>query len=60
MAVPKSKISKSRRGQRRAHKSLSTTNIVEDQTDGELKRPHHVSPGGHYNGRRVTDETVAV
>ncbi|MCH2546763.1 MAG: 50S ribosomal protein L32 [Alphaproteobacteria bacterium] len=58
MAVPKKKISSSRRGMRRAHKSLSTINVVEDATTGELKRPHHVSPDGHYKGRKVTDAKV--
>lgn len=58
MAVPKSKISKSRRGMRRAHKSLSTINVVEDATTGELKRPHHVSADGHYKGRKVTEAKV--
>lgn len=59
MAVPKSKISKSRRGMRRAHKGLSTkAHIQEDSTTGELKRRHHVSPDGHYKGRQVTTDTV--
>jgi len=58
MAVPKRKTSPSRRGMRRAHKALSTVNVVEDATTGELKRPHHVSPDGHYKGRKVTDAKV--
>lgn len=58
MAVPKSKISKSRRGQRRAHKSLKGTNVVENSTTGEFHRPHHVSPDGYYNGRQVTEKSV--
>lgn len=58
MAVPKSKISKSRKGMRRAHHALKSTTTVEDKTTGELKRPHHVSPDGHYNGREVTASKV--
>lgn len=58
MAVPKQKISKSRRGMRRAHKGLSTVTLTEDTTTGELKRPHHVSPDGHYKGRQVTTDKV--
>lgn len=58
MAVPKQKISKSKRGMRRAHKGASTTNVIEDATTGELKRPHHVSPDGHYKGRQVTTDKV--
>ena len=43
---------------RRAHKGLKAINVVEDATTGELKRPHHVSPDGHYKGRKVTDAKV--
>ncbi len=58
MAVPKRKTSKSKRDMRRSHDALSKTNIVEDKTTGELKRPHHVSADGYYNGRQVTKEKV--
>jgi large subunit ribosomal protein L32 len=58
MAVPKAKTSKSCRGMRRSHNSLKGVNVVEDKTSGELKRPHHVSPDGHYNGRQVTTAKV--
>lgn len=58
MAVPKRKTSPSRRGMRRAHKGLSTVQVAEDSTTGELKRPHHVSADGHYKGRKVTESKV--
>lgn len=58
MAVPKKKTSPSRRGMRRAHKALKAVNVVEDSTTGELKRPHHVSSDGYYNGRKVTTAKV--
>lgn len=58
MAVPKQKISKSKRGMRRAHKGLTGVSLTEDKTTGELKRPHHVSPDGHYKGRQVTEARV--
>lgn len=58
MAVPKKKTSKSRRGMRRAHKSLDGIRISEDKTTGELKRPHHVSPDGYYKDRQVTTSKV--
>ncbi len=58
MAVPKKKTSKSARGMRRSHQALDKTNVVEDKTSGELKRPHHVSPDGKYNGRQVTSDKV--
>ncbi len=58
MAVPKAKTSKSCRGMRRSHNALNRVNVVEDKTSGELKRPHHVSPDGHYKGRQVTTARV--
>ena len=54
MAVPKSKISNSRRGQRRAHDALKATNFVEDKDSGELRRQHHIDlKTGMYRGRQV-------
>jgi large subunit ribosomal protein L32 len=58
MAVPKSKISPSRQGMRRSHHALGKTCVNEDQTTGEIKRPHHVSSDGYYRGRKVTDARV--
>jgi large subunit ribosomal protein L32 len=58
MAVPKKKTSPSRTGMRRAHKSLKAIGVAEDKTTGSLKRPHHVSPDGYYNGRKVTGAKV--
>ena len=42
MAVPKSKISKSRRGMRRSHDRLDMNTYIEDAESGELRRPHHI------------------
>ena len=54
MAVPKSKITRSRRGQRRSHDALVAANPAECPNCGELKRPHHVcSDCGHYANREV-------
>lgn len=58
MAVPKRKTSKSRRDMRRSHHALEGVTVVEDKTTGELKRPHHVSVDGYYNGRQVTSGKV--
>lgn len=58
MAVPKKKTSKSRRDMRRSHHALDKVNVVEDKITGELKRPHHVSADGYYNGRQVTTDKV--
>ena len=55
MAVPKKKISKSKRNMRRAHHALGPTNVVECSNCGEVMRPHHVcSSCGHYNKREVS------
>ncbi len=54
MAVPKKKTSKSKRDQRRSHHALKPTNVIEDQTTGELKLSHHISlKDGYYKGRQV-------
>jgi large subunit ribosomal protein L32 len=54
MAVPKRKVSPSRRNMRRAHHALAPNSYVEDQVTGELRRPHHVDlKTGMYNGRQI-------
>ncbi len=54
MAVPKSKITKSRRGMRQSHDRLVAANPAECPNCGELKRPHHVCGAcGHYASREV-------
>ena len=58
MAVPKGKVSPSRKGLRRSHHALGKTFVNEDQTSGEIKRPHHVSSDGFYRGRKVTEARV--
>jgi large subunit ribosomal protein L32 len=56
MAVPKKKISTSRRNMRRAHDSIASAAYEECSSCGELKRNHHVCPScGQYNGREVVD-----
>lgn len=54
MAVPKKKVSKSRRNMRRSHHALVSGAHAECPNCGELKRPHHVCTAcGHYDGREV-------
>ena len=54
MAVPKSKITRSRRGMRRSHDALKAPAYAECGNCGELKRPHHVCGAcGHYRDREV-------
>ena len=54
MAVPKKKVSKSRRNQRRAHDSIKKVHIAFDSVTGEPKLPHHVSlSDGYYKGKQM-------
>ena len=54
MAVPKKKVSKSRRDMRRSHHALDVPTIIEDKVTGEYRRPHHVDlKTGMYRGRQV-------
>ena len=54
MAVPKRKVSPSRRGMRRSADALSRPSHVEDRDSGELRRPHHIDlKTGMYKGRSV-------
>lgn len=54
MAVPKKKVSPSRRGMRQSHQAISPEAHVECSNCGENKRPHHIcSHCGHYDGREV-------
>ncbi|MDR0677286.1 MAG: 50S ribosomal protein L32 [Holosporaceae bacterium] len=54
MAVPKKKISKSRRNMRRSHLALTPVGIVVCSNCGESKLPHHLCANcGQYNGRQI-------
>jgi large subunit ribosomal protein L32 len=53
MAVQKSKVTRSRRGQRRSHDGLGNPTISEDPTTGETHRRHHVTADGFYRGKKV-------
>lgn len=56
MAVPKNKISKSKRNMRRAHDALRPNSSSECPNCGELKRPHHVCGScGFYDGRELLE-----
>ena len=44
MAVPKSKITRMKRGHRRSTDALKNPTYVEDKNSGELRRPHHIDP----------------
>jgi len=53
MAVQQNRKTRSKRGMRRAHDSLSKPALSEDVTTGEVHRRHHVTPDGFYRGRQI-------
>ncbi|MGC6439026.1 MAG: 50S ribosomal protein L32 [Candidatus Puniceispirillaceae bacterium] len=54
MAVPKRKVTRSKRDMRRAPDALRSDAYVEDKQTGELHRPHHIDlKTGMYRGRQV-------
>jgi large subunit ribosomal protein L32 len=53
MAVQKSKVSRSRRGQRRSHDALTTKALSQDPITGEMHLRHHMTPDGFFKGRQI-------
>ncbi len=53
MAVQKSKVSRSRRGQRRSHDALTARTLAQDPLTGETHLRHHVTPDGYFKGRQI-------
>ena len=53
MAVQKSKVTRSRRVQRRSHDSLNSKTLAQDPLTGETHLRHHVTPDGMYKGRQI-------
>ncbi|MGE0384819.1 MAG: 50S ribosomal protein L32 [Gammaproteobacteria bacterium] len=53
MAVQQNRKTASKRGMRRSHDALDASALSIDQTTGVVHRRHHVSPDGHYRGRKV-------
>ncbi len=61
MAVPKKKVSRMKRGNRRSADALKQPSYVEDKDSGELRRPHHVDlKSGMYRGRQVLEPKDSV
>jgi len=57
-ALPKRKISKSRRDKRRTHDALSTYHLVPCSECGQMHRSHHVCLNcGTYKGFQVLKDT---
>lgn len=55
MAVQKSKKTRSRRGMRRSHDSLTAATLSVDPTSGEKHLRHHVTADGFYRGKKVIE-----
>ncbi|MFC1515459.1 50S ribosomal protein L32 [Thermodesulfobacteriota bacterium] len=56
MAVPKRKVSKSKRDKRRTHQKVAVPTVTECPQCGEAKLPHHACPScGTYKGRTVIE-----
>ena len=60
MAVQKSRVTRSRRGMRRAHDGLTKPTLSIDAATGETHRRHHISPDGYYKGRLVIEKSVTI
>jgi large subunit ribosomal protein L32 len=59
MALPKHKVSKSKRDKRRTHKKTAAPHVITCPECGEATLPHHACPTcGSYKGRKavVTEE----
>ncbi len=60
MAVPKSKISRSKRGMRRGAKQLFKPRLLTtDPETGEAHRRHHISASGYYKGKQMIQVAIA-
>jgi len=55
MAVQKSKKTRSRRGMRRSHDSLTAATLSVDPTSGEKHLRHHITADGFYRGKKVIE-----
>ena len=52
MAVPRTKVTKSKRGMRRSHDSLKSINFIECGNCGEQKISHHICKACGYYGEK--------
>ena len=60
MAVQKSRVTPSRRGQRRSHDALTAKQLATDPTSGETHLRHHVTADGFYRGKKVSIHYVFI
>ena len=55
MAVQKSKVSKSRKRQRRSHHALKAPTLSTDSVSGEKHIRHNMTSDGFYKGKKVLE-----
>lgn len=56
-AHPKRKLGKGRKGRRRSHLALASSNLVSCPKCHELRLPHQICPScGHYRGVEVIEK----
>ncbi len=55
MAVQKSRVTRSKRGMRRAHDAISGSALSIDQMTGEVHRRHHIAKDGYYKGQQIIE-----
>ena len=60
MAVQISRVTPSRRGQRRSHDALTAKQLATDPTTGETHLRHHVTADGYYSGKKVIQTKSSV
>ena len=53
MAVQQNRVTRSKRGMRRAHDGLTNKTLSIEPTTGETHLRHHVSAEGYYRGKQV-------
>ncbi len=53
MAVQKSRVTPSRRGQRRSHDALKGPTLSADSGSGETHRRHNITADGFYRGKKI-------
>ncbi len=53
MAVQQNCKTRSKRGMRRSHDSLSASTLSVEQGSGETHLRHHISAEGYYRGKQV-------
>lgn len=54
MPMPKSKVSRSKKGMRRSHDALKTPSASKCSNCGAYHKPHHLCLScGYYNGKEV-------